>query len=63
MGLESSINASDLFRDKVFCSESEKIGEVVNIIFHPELHDGRLLYFLRNSPALIYGVSLALVSK
>jgi len=45
MGLESSINASNLFRDKVFCSEGEKIGEVVNIIFHPELHDVRLVIF------------------
>ena len=44
VGLES-INASDLFRDEVSCSEGKKIGEVVNIIFHPELHDVRLVIF------------------
>lgn len=39
------LSASELLRDKVFCSDGKKLGEVVNVVFHPELHDARLVVF------------------
>ena len=45
MSTDFSLRASDLLRDKVLCTNDKKLGEVVNVVFNPELHDARIVVF------------------